>query len=72
MGVWVVLGERFHYILIPLVCRDGQFLNHTFPLQVCEGTLPVFLAPVTDNMPFLSQRKETLLQKNMFWTRGSI
>ena len=52
--------------LDPLVCRDGQFLNHTLLLQVCEGTLPVFLPPVTDNMLFLSQRKGKHLHQICF------
>ena len=42
----------------------------TLPLQVCEGTLPVFLPPVTDNMLFLSQRKGKHLHQICFGREG--
>ena len=63
MGVWVVLGERFHYILNPPRMSGRSVSEPHFPFASLRRHLPVFLSPVTDNMPFLSQRKETLVQK---------
>ena len=75
----MVVNVLFLFDLLPYVhdkqlrsCQDSHLLNHTVLRQFTSCLVPI-LSPLTDNLPFLNQRKrEKILHERMCWTQGSI